>query len=282
MAKFKASVSLGMTAAVEWVRDRCSGLAAAMAFNLILATAPFIGIILWLSDWLLGRDRTREYIFPVVFAWLGPRGEGLVRFLLKQSAQVEPREIFALGVLGIFSLFFGAVGFFLQMQDALQTIWDVRRETPGLIVQLKKRQAGLGYVLGSALLAFGGIAAGAVVLSISRSSKVHWIALAIRWGGGAVIAYLTFWAAMAFWLKFLPPVRLPWRRVLPWAALTAMLHLFGREIFAIISRKDSSTSLAESLVMLLLWFYYASAVFLYGAEVMRICCRRSGNRAVLP
>ncbi len=266
----KASFSLILTAALEWVRDRCSGLAAALAYNLILAVAPFIGLILWLSDHLLGGQWTRSYILPAVFAWIGPRGEGMLRFFLMRSVDATPRQVFALGILGLLGLFFGSVGFFLQMQDALQTIWDVRREQTGLVVQLKKRALGLGYVLATSLITFAAIAASAAFFALGRPAAAHPLPLEIRWLGLLTIAFLAFWSVMAFWLKYLPPIHLPWRQVLPWAALTAAFHLCGRVIFDWVSRTDPSTSLAESLVLSLLWFYYASAVFLYGAELMRI------------
>ncbi|MDB5289304.1 MAG: Ribonuclease, partial [Phycisphaerales bacterium] len=249
-------------------------LAAAMSYNLMLAIAPFVGVALWLADRILGSEWTQAAVYPLLLAWFGPRWAELLRFLLSRTADMEPHRLFAVGVLAAFGLIFGASGFFLQLQDALETVWDVRREVALVAVQLRKHVLGLGYAVVSAIIAFAGMSIGAEILAVSHSMRSPAAAAGILWIGGGLAAFLTFWALMVFWLKLLPPVRLTWRQVMPWAALTAAFHLAGVQSLRWIVRHDPSTSLVESLVMLLLWFYYASAVFLYGAELMRIWLQR--------
>jgi membrane protein len=273
-ARLKAFGSLILTGFKEWVRDRCSNLAAAMSYNLMLAIAPFVGVALWLADRILGSEWTQAAVYPLLLAWFGPRWAELLRFLLSRTADMEPHRLFAVGVLAAFGLIFGASGFFLQLQDALETVWDVRREVALITVQLRKHVFALGYAAVSAIIAFVGMSIGAKILAVSHSMRSPSAATGVLWVGGGLAAFLTFWALMVFWLKTLPPVRLTWRQVMPWAALTAALHLAGVQSLRWIVRHDPSTSLVESLVMLLLWFYYASAVFLYGAELMRIWLQR--------
>jgi membrane protein len=273
-ARLKAFGSLILTAFKEWVRDRCSMLAAATSYNLVLAIAPLIGVALWLANRVFGGQWTQATVYPLLLAWYGPRWAALLKFLLSRTTDMESKKLFEVGVLAAFGLIFGASGFFLQLQDALETIWDVRREVALFTVQLRKQLFALGYAVVCVIIAFAGMSIGAQILAISHSMRSPSAAAGMRWVGGGMAAFLTFWALMLFLLKVLPPVRLTWRQVMPWAALTAALHLAGMQVLQWIVRHDPTTSLVESLVMLLLWFYYASGVFLYGAQLMRVSLQR--------
>ncbi|MDB5331895.1 MAG: ribonuclease [Phycisphaerales bacterium] len=269
-ARLRTIGLLIVSAFKEWVRDRCSMMAAAMSFNLMLAIAPLIGIAVWLADRIFGTPWTQSAIYPVLLAWYGPRWAALLRFLLSRTGNVGPERLFEVGVLAAFGLIYGASGFFLQLQNALGTIWGVRRAVALFTVHFRKHVFGLGYAVVSAMIGFAGMAVRAKIFAVSHAMGSPSAAAAIRWVGGGIVAFGTFWALMLFLFKVLPPVRLTWRQLMPWAALTAALHLAGVQVLHWIVRHDPATSLVESLVMLLLWFYYASGVFLYGAQLMRV------------
>jgi membrane protein len=276
-AGLKGFGALLVTAFKEWVRDRCAMMAAAMSYHLMLSIAPFIGIAVWLESRIFGSQWTQETIYPLLVAWYGPRWADLLRYLLSRTAGPEARHLFQIGVLAAFGMIVGTVGFFLQVRHALETIWDVRREVALVSVQFRKHVLALGHAAVCAIIAFAGMSIGAEIVAISRSTRSPAAAAGILWIGGGIAAFGTFWALMLFLLKVLPPVRLTWRQTMPWAALAAAMHLAGVQVLHWIIRHDPATSLVESLVAMLLWFFYASALFLYGAELMHVWIQRHGT-----
>ncbi|MCG3117160.1 MAG: YihY/virulence factor BrkB family protein [Candidatus Manganitrophus sp. SA1] len=275
--RIRTAAGLALTAAHEWRRDRCDGLSAALSFHLLLAATPFLAFVLLIAVKLFGVGWTQSHLLPVLVGWVGPHITAMVRFLLVEREQVEARSLVSLGIVGALALVIGASGYFIQLRDALQTIWDVRREPPGFMVQVRRRLFGILIALASALIALAGLTAATLALTSDSAFSVP-----TRWIVGTLIAFLAFWALMIFWFKILPPVRLTWREIIPWAALIALFHLLGKWIVSeggAGADTPSNVGVAVSLILVMFWFYYANGIFLYGAELMRISLQRSGPLA---
>jgi membrane protein len=273
MNKLKTVGALALKAYKEWVMDRCDGLAAAMAFNAILALGPFVGGILLLAVGTLGEAWTMAHLMPTLLSRAGPRGAVVIRFLFKQTEHMEPQALLTMSTVGAVGLVIGSSGVFLQLQDSLETIWNVRREEPGIKVQMKKRFFGLVYALLTAVVIFAGLAIEALIAS--SASGAGRLGVAVK----GLVVFLTFWALAIFIFKALPPVHLTWKQILPWTALIALLHLLGRVILYFRVGQpppDSHIDVAESFMLAILWCYYASMVFLYGAELMRVYLQQHG------
>ena len=120
--------------------------------------------------------------------------------------------------------------------------------------------AALAYSLGSHLEGFGGVMRG-LDLGVSF----------------AVIATL-----FALIFKVLPDVPLSWRDVWLGAGVTSLLFTAGK--FAIgaylgTTQIASAYGAAGSVVLLLLWVYYSSLIFFFGAELTRSYAFRYGSMA---
>jgi membrane protein len=92
----------------------------------------------------------------------------------------------------------------------------------------------------------------------------------------AVIALLF---AMIF--KFLPDVKVRWRRVWIGATGTALLFALGKHLLGWYLGRESTASAygaAGSVVVIVLWVYYASLILLLGAEFTQVFARKTGTR----
>jgi membrane protein len=72
--------------------------------------------------------------------------------------------------------------------------------------------------------------------------------------------------------RVLPDVQLSWRDVTVGAFVTAVLFTLGKELIGLYLGHSNATSAygtAASVVILLLWVYYASQIVLFGAEFVR-------------
>lgn len=264
---------LPLVAYQEWIRDRCDGLGSAMAFRALLAIAPFTASLFIMAGALFGEEWTKAHFLPDALAWVGPRGGAVIEFLFVQKEHIDPEALFSLGVVGAIGFIVGASGFFGQLRKALETIWDVRRSEAGIRARLRHKIANFLYALVAGIMVFAGLALAALLSSVSPASP------GLRKAAGELLAFLTFWGLGIFFFKTLPPVRLSWKQIVIWAGLISVFLLAGRSILFWRSGRPapgSNVDVAQSLILVMLWLYYASSVFLYGAEMMRISLERSG------
>jgi membrane protein len=78
--------------------------------------------------------------------------------------------------------------------------------------------------------------------------------------------------------KILPDVHIAWRNVWIRAAVTALLFTAGKYLIGLYLGRSSIASsygAAGSLVVVLVWVYYSSQIFLFGAEFTRVYTERS-------
>jgi membrane protein len=91
------------------------------------------------------------------------------------------------------------------------------------------------------------------------------------------LALLTVLFMLIF--RYLPDVRMQWRHVWVGAIITALLFILGKEAIGLYLGRSSVTSsygAAGSVVVLMLWVYYASQIILFGAELTRVMAHHNG------
>jgi membrane protein len=184
-------------------------------------------------------------------------------------------------VLGIAMLLFGAAGLFGQLQDALNTVWDVRpKPDRGVWGMIRDRFLSLSMVLGVAFL---------LLVSLIASSALAAIgSLLGDWQTGAVGLVLTtlldlvvVTALFALIYRYLPDAEIAWRDVWFGAAVTAVLFTIGKFLIGMYLGRagvGSAYGAAGSLAVLLVWLYYASQIFLFGAELTKAYANHLGSR----
>ena len=85
--------------------------------------------------------------------------------------------------------------------------------------------------------------------------------------------------------KVLPDRRLQWRDVIVGAVVTAVLFTVGKTLIGWYlgsSAVGSSYGAAGGLIVVLLWIYYSTQVFLLGAEFTKIYANRHGSKQSSP
>jgi membrane protein len=95
------------------------------------------------------------------------------------------------------------------------------------------------------------------------------------------LAVFTLFFALLY--KVLPRARITWRDVWIGAAVTSLLFALGKFLIGLyIGRTSvaSSYGAAGALAVLLLWVYYSSQVFLFGAEFTRAYAESHGSRRI--
>lgn len=265
----------------EWQADKASRLAAALAYYTMLSLAPLLLIVVSIAGFVFGKEAAAGTISQQISDLVGPSGADLIETAIEQADQ--PGAGIIATVIGIGTLLFGATGVFAQLQDAMNTIWEVQpRPDLGITGTVKKRITALTMVLGIAFLLLVSLIISALLSALNSYMSGLLPGADILWkivDVSVSLAIITLLFAMIF--KFLPDVQIAWNSVWLGAFVTAVLFTIGKTI---ISRYVGTGSVgtvygaAGSLAVLLVWVYYSGLILFFGAEFTQVYARRYGTR----
>lgn len=265
----------------EWLEDKASRLGAALAYYTIFSLAPLLIIAIGIAGLVFGEEAARGQIVIQLKQTTGEPTASAIEELLKNTHETGGSSLAA--VLGLAIFLFGATGVFVQLQDALNTIWKVAPK-PGrpILSMLRDRLLSFVLVFGTALLLLLLLVVSTTLAALHRFLSPDALPDVARWW--QVINVLislgasTLLFAMIF--KILPDVRIAWRDVWIGAAVTAVLFTAGKYLLGLYLGQSSTTSAfgaAASLVIILLWVYYSAQILLFGAEFTRAYADRFGS-----
>jgi membrane protein len=218
-----------------------------------------------------------EKIMDAVQGMVGENGGSAIRSMVQSTAS-KPQAGLVATIIGLLTLFLGASGVFVQLQESLNVIWKVaKKPSLGWKATLKQRLLSFGMVGAIAFLLLVSlvVSAGLSAMSGYLGEGLLWQAL----NAAVSIAVTAFLFGAIF--KVLPDVRLRWRDVLIGGLFTAILFTLGKAaIGAYIGKSSvaSSYGAAGSLIVVLLWVYYSSQLVLFGAEFTRAYATRGGRK----
>jgi membrane protein len=268
--------------AFGFVRDNGMQLAAAVAFYALLSLAPATFLILDTVGRVLGREAAQAELVHQVDEWIGHDGSAVVRTIAEQTQRPVGRGLST--VFGLAMLVVAGTAVFVQLQTAMNAIWNVQ-PMPGKEVWhfFKKRLLSLAMLIVAALLMILSLVFTSVVRVVLGSvhADVVYQGLLLRSAnlGGSLVVFTALFAVM---FKTLPDVKVPWRHVWLGGLVTAGLFLLGREGIAILLQRSTAPSAygaAGSLVVVLLWIYYSSIIIFIGAEFTQNYTARHGGAA---
>jgi membrane protein len=209
---------------------------------------------------------------------VGENGSQVFQAMLDSANQ--PQTSFVATILGVIVLFFGAAGLFGEIQDALNYVWQVEpKESQGLKGFLLNRLLYVIMVLAVALLLLASLIMGAVLSGILHYVGA-WQVTVLGQLVNELIFVVIFTLLFAMVFKFLPNADIAWRDVWLGAFVTAVLFAVGKFPIAIYLGRvsvGSAYGASGSLAVLLVWFYYSSLVFLFGAEFTKVYANKFGS-----
>jgi membrane protein len=257
-------------AARGWKADNCLSMGAALAFYSLLSMAPLMVLVITVAGLVIGRDEAQALLFTQLSGLLGETGAEGVRSVLEAAS--SDKEGLIQTVISAVVLLIGATTVFAELQDDLNRIWQAKAaEASGIWGQVRKRllSFGLIVVIGFLLLVSLAVSAavaylGSVWLAGAAEGLVHGLELA-----GSL---LLMTALFALTFKILPSRSIPWSDVLVGAFVTAVLFSIGKFLIGLYIGKSAVASdfgAAGTLVVVIMWVYYSSQIFFFGAELTR-------------
>ncbi|MDX2162758.1 MAG: YihY/virulence factor BrkB family protein [bacterium] len=270
----------------EWNDDKAPRLAAALAYFTIFSIAPLLIVVIAVAGVAFGQQAVRGEIVTQIQGLVGQEGAVLIEDMIANARR--PNDSFIATIIGIGTLLLGAGGFFGQLQDALNTAWDVQPNPEGGILNLiKARFISFSMVLGVGFLLLVSLVLTTVLASLSNTftQVIPGAGDTILQIVNQVISFGVVTVLFALIFKFLPDTRIEWRDVWVGAAFTSLLFSIGKYLIGLYlgtSGVASSYGAAGSLIVVLLWIFYSAQILLLGAEFTQVWSRRYGSRKGQP
>ncbi len=268
----------------EWQRDKVSRLAAALAYYTTFALAPVLIIAIAVASFLFEQSTVQAKIVEQMQGMLGDSGADLVQEMLTSKSQTDGGFFATLISVGL--LILGASGLFIQLQDALNEVWNVEPK------QAKGQKNVIWNLIRTRVLSFGMVLAIGFLLLVSLMLSAVLSAVSGMFGDtlagwdvgwqilNAAVSFGVITLLFALMYKVLPDATVSWRDVWIGAAMTAFLFTIGKALIGLYLGNSSVASAygaAGSFVVLLLWIYYSAQILLFGAEFTQVYANRFGS-----
>ncbi|MEH2162923.1 MAG: YihY/virulence factor BrkB family protein [Nostoc sp.] len=264
----------------EWSEDKASRLAAALAYYTIFSIAPLLIIVIAIAGAVFGEEAARGQIVGQIQGLVGIEGAKFLESAIQNANQPKTGAIAS--IISIVVLLVGATGLFTELQDAMNTIWEVKPK-PGRGVTNIIRLRVLSFAM---VIGIGFLLLVSLVISTGLTTLVTYFSNLLP-GVDSLWQLVNFLLSFAITtvlfgliFKVLPDVKIAWSDVLVGASLTSVLFSIGRFLLGQYLGNGSFGSAygaAGSLVVILAWVNYAAQILFFGAEFTQVYARRYGS-----
>jgi membrane protein len=266
----------------EWSEDKVPRLAAALAYYTAFALAPLLLIAIAVAGLVLDREAATNQIGQQLSGLLGPTAAESVNTMVEAASANQGGGIVA-SIIGVATLLFAASGVFGELQDSLNTIWEVQpKPGQGIMATVKQRFFSFTMVLGVGFLLLISLVISAALGALGNALAGEQAGESLIWKTiNFVVSFGVTTLLFALIYKILPDVKIQWRDVWIGALVTALLFTLGKAAIGWYLGRPGTTSTygaAGSFVALLLWVYYTAQILFFGAEFTQVYAKTYGSR----
>ncbi len=260
-------------AVVLWIDADGLRMSAAMSFYGILSLAPLLVLLVAVLGWWLDRSYIEASLVKQIADVIGEQGAQMVQQALT-SAQ-KPADGLLASLIAFGLLLSGATGVFAELQDAFERLW--RRDTGEVPKQkwwysASLRLRGIAYILAFGFLLLTSLAISAFLTFLTGWAGAYLplerVALAVNEAVSMAFCAALFVALMRMSAGPKPQLRY----LVLGGTVGGILFSLGKYLMALYlstAAVVSAYGAAGSLVVLLMWIYFSSAVLLLSASVAR-------------
>lgn len=256
-------------------------LAGATAFFTSFALPAILIILIQIFGLFMGRRAIGQHLLEHLTEILGPGTIGDLRKTLRNVRQLASSWYLATG--GFLFLIFVSTTLFTVIKDSLNQLWGVRViDKPGLWFVLKMRARSMIVILLAGLLFT--IVMLAEALWGLMSGYLHEV-----WGNGDLILekvmnqvisilFVTIWFGVLF--RMLPDGWPRWKIAFTGGFFTSLLFTLGKLLLGVLlsySNMQTIYGASTSMVLMLLFVFYSSFIFYYGACFTKVWAQYVGR-----
>jgi membrane protein len=278
----KNSGNLIIASINAFLEDRALTMSAALAYYTVFAMAPLLIMLISLASLFYGEDAINRKLFQEINGLVGNQAALQIQDILRKIS-LENNSTIAV-ILGVITLFIGATGVFVEMQDSINQIWRVKaKPEKGWKQLLINRVLSFSMIISLGFLLIASLIINGLILALSDQLTQYFPHLTIVVINifNVGLTFIIISALFSVIFKFLPDVEIGWKDVRIGAFFTATLFIVGKFLIGIYIEKvgpGSAYGAAGSIIVILVWVYYTAAILYFGAEFTQVYSERYGGK----
>jgi membrane protein len=267
----------------KFSKDDIFTYAAALSYYTIFSLPPMLLIILYTATLFYNEGEVKDVLFSEIGDLVGQEGTQQIIQTI-ENLQIFKPTVWATA-LGIGVLIFTSTTVFITMQNALNKIFRVKPNPQGLGIfkMIKDRVLSFSLLIGLAFILLVSLAINSLIAAFGDYLQ-DWIgdiSLVLTFLTSAVIPFLIITLLFATIFKLLPDATLKWRDVWFGAVVTSILFNIGKYLISFYIGNSNVAGLydaAGSIMVIMVWVFYASLIFMFGAVFTFVRMKKMGDR----
>jgi membrane protein len=261
--------------------NKAMRMSAALAYYTIFSIAPMLIVIISLCDIFYGKAAIEGSIYGQIQGFVGKDAALQIEQVIRNAT--TSTDITWASFIGAASLIFAATGVFAEIQDSINQIWRLKaKPKKGWLKLIINRVLSFSMVISLGFILLVSLIVNSVLDTIGAQllKLLPQVAIYVAYSINLFITFITISLLFAIIFKVLPDARIKWKDVVVGAVTTALLFMLGK--FAIgfylgRSHVSNSYGAAGSMIIVLLWVYYSSAILYFGAAFTRAYAMYKGS-----
>ncbi len=254
----------------EFARVDLLNHSAVIAFYTIFSLPSILFLLVNILGYFFEEEEIRNELVNKLQVLIDLDDPEMVHSIIKSVAFEDSSLI--MKILGIGTLLFGATTVVISLQDALNDIINKKSKISFLKNLVINRFLSFSVILSFGFIMIVSLFVESIInIFLNNSSfaglEIFSILVNHLFGFGAII--LLF--AMIY--RFLPNINMKWSETFKSALVTSLLFYLGRVLIGIYLSNSSVLSVygaAGSIIIIPVWIYYSSFVFLFGAMLSKV------------
>jgi len=264
-----------------FINDKCLKLCAALSYYTLFSIAPLLLILIYIAGKVYGQEAFQGRVFEEIHGFIGADAAAQVQEII-QNAAIKGSSPWAI-IVGAITLFVGATGVFMEIQDSINQIWRVKaKPQKGWLKMIINRLLSFSMIATLGFLLIVSLVINGVVTALSDRLMLYFkdITVLLVNGFNIALTFIIITILLAIIFKFLPDVKIKWKHVRAGAIFTALLFMLGRYAISLYIEKigpGSTYGAAGSIIVILVWIYYTAAILYFGAEFTQVYTEKHGG-----
>ncbi len=253
----------------DFGRVKITKLSAALAYYTIFSLPAMLLVIITIVNAVFGEDAIEGTIQGQISSVVGNDAAAQIQEQIRNVA-VSGHTTIAI-VVGVVALIFSATKMFGEIQNSLNTIWNLKpKPKRGWVKLLLDRAISFSLIIVIGVILLASLAIEGLVGFLSRylDNYIPEVTIILIQIINMVLSFVIPAFLFAILFKILPDAKIKWRNVLVGAVFTTLLFMLGKWGIGFYLAKfnvGSAYGAAGSIIVVLLWIYYSAIILYFGA-----------------
>ena len=269
------------SAGKTFVQDDAIKLSASLSYYTVFALGPVLLLIISIAGIFYGEDALQGKLFSQINGLVGNSAAYQLQSILANIQKADKSITGA--IVGFIVLVIGATGVFTEIQSSINYIWSIRaKPEKGWLKLIKNRLLSFSLVVGISFILLVALIINATLDLLNERLTILFpgIAVVVFYILNILTIFIVITGLFAIIFRVLPDGHIAWKDAIKGASFTALLFLIGKFLIGFyIGRSDYGLTYgtAASIMIILAWVYYSSAILYFGAAFTKEFAMQYGS-----